>query len=387
MPVRAQDFLEQLSDRLTFSALNDNVRGRFSGTLDLEFYAFQQPPPGLIDAEGTTLFNPRLTLFFDAQLGPNVYFFAQARVDRHFDPTDKGAQIRLDEYALRVTPWDDGQLSVQIGKFPTVTGVWVMRHLSWDNPFVNAPLAYEYATALEDLGAPELPFDGELHDEKYEYIPIVWGPSYASGVSVAGRFGKIEYAAEIKNASLASRPESWDVTRIGFAHPTISARLGYRPNQMWNFGFSASDGAYFRPDAIPTLPAGTGLGDYHQTVLVQDVSFAWRHLQIWAEVHEARFEVPRIGDADTVAYFLEAKYKITPQLFGAVRWNQQFFNEVPNGAGGRVEWSHDVSRFEAAVGYRFTANTQVKVQYYLTHEANARREISHSFATQLTVRF
>jgi hypothetical protein len=204
---------------------------------------------------------------------------------------------------------------------------------------------------------------------------------------VAGRFGKFEYAAEVKNAAVASRPESWDATRIGFAHPTVSGRIGYRPNEMWNFGFSATDGAYFRPDAIPSLPVGTGLGDYHQTVLVQDVSFAWRHLQIWAEVHEARFEVPRIGDADSLAYFLEAKYKFTPQLFGALRWNQQFFNEVPNGAGGRVDWSDDVSRIEAAVGYRFTANTQLKVQYYLTHEADARRNVSHSFAGQLTVRF
>jgi hypothetical protein len=81
-PVQAQDFLEQLSDRLAFTALGDNVRARVSGMLDLEFYAFQQPPPGLIDADGSTLFNPRLTLFFDAQIGPNVYFFAQARVDR-----------------------------------------------------------------------------------------------------------------------------------------------------------------------------------------------------------------------------------------------------------------------------------------------------------------
>jgi hypothetical protein len=26
---------------------------------------------------------------------------------------------------------------------------------------------------------------------------------------------------------------------------------------------------------------------------------AWRHLQIWAEIFEARFEVPAVGNADT----------------------------------------------------------------------------------------
>src|SRR5215203_1714165 len=92
-----------------------------------------------------------------------------------------------------------------------------------------------------------IPFDGKKHDEKYEYIPVIWGPNYASGASIAGRIWKVEYAAEIKNSALASRPESWDATRIGFEHPTVNARLGLRPNQMWNFGFSASEGPYFRP--------------------------------------------------------------------------------------------------------------------------------------------
>jgi hypothetical protein len=143
----------------------------------------------------------------------------------------------------------DGRFSLQVGKFAAVIGNWMERHLSWDNPFINAPLPYENATALEDQLAPtvESYFDGLLHDARIEYIPVIWGPSYASGVSVAGRLGKLEYAAEIKNASLSSRPESWDATRIGFEHPTVSGRLGYRPNPTWNFGFSASDGAYFRP--------------------------------------------------------------------------------------------------------------------------------------------
>jgi hypothetical protein len=61
----------------------------------------------LIDAEGNDLFNPRLSLFVDAQLGPKLYFFSQLRFDRAFDPTDHPtAEVRLDEYALRYTPWE-----------------------------------------------------------------------------------------------------------------------------------------------------------------------------------------------------------------------------------------------------------------------------------------
>jgi hypothetical protein len=383
----AQDFLDRLDDRLTATAFDDNVRFRLSGTVDLEYYHFDQPPPGLIDASGHDLFNPRLTTFFDAQIGGQFYFFAQARLDRHFDPTDQGAQLRLDEYALRFTAWSDGRLNIQVGKFATVVSKWVERHLSWDNPFVNAPLVYENVTNLEDMSSPNYFYGGGFEDAKYEYIPVIWGPSYASGASVTGRLGMIEYAAEIKNAALSSRPESWDVTRIGFQHPTVSGRVALRPNEMWDFGLSASDGAYFRPEAEATLPFGKSIGDYHELVLGQDVSFAWHHLQLWAEFHEARFEVPRLGDAETFAYFLEAKYKITPQLFAAVRWNQQFFGNLANGYGGEVQWSPDVSRADFAVGYRFTAHTQLKLQYYLQHTTEVKREFSHTFAAQFTVRF
>src|SRR5207247_8746831 len=99
------DVLDRLDNTLTVSGFHDNFRARLSGTLDLEFYNFQQPAPGLIDSNVDNLFNPRLTLFLDAQLGSQIYFFAQAGLDRGFDPTDLGAGTRLEEYGVRMMPW------------------------------------------------------------------------------------------------------------------------------------------------------------------------------------------------------------------------------------------------------------------------------------------
>ena len=387
--LHGQQFLDRVGDALSIHAFDDNLRARLSGTLDLEYYLYEKPPPGIIYADGNDLFNPRLTMFLDAQAGPHVYFFAQARFDRGFDPTDEGPEVRLDEYALRITPWKDGRLSVQVGKFAAVTGNWNPRHLSWDNPFINAPLVYENVTILEDMKAlPAIYFErGVFRDPKEEYLPAIWGPSYATGVSAAGRFGMYEYAAEIKNASLSSRPESWDLTQIGFEDPTVNTRLGLRPNEAWNFGFSASKGAYFRPEAEATLPVGRDIGDYDQLVLGQDVSFAWRHLQIWAEFYQIRFELPSGGDADTFGYYLEAKYKFAPQLFGAVRWNQQFFGDIPGSSGQPIQWWRDISRVETALTYRLTEHTQLKLQYNLQYEDSPLTGWGHMFATQLTVRF
>jgi hypothetical protein len=141
------------------------------------------------------------------------------------------------------------------------------------------------------------------------------------------------------------------------------------------------------------MPAGKDVGDYEQIVLGQDISFAWRHLQIWAEFYETRFEVPTLNsgpefNADAFSYYVEAKYKFLPQLFGAVRWNQQFFSDAPSASGGEaIPWWHDTWRTEAALIYRLTEHIQWKVQYNLQHEEAPERDYSHTFASQVTVRF
>jgi len=384
------DFFDRLDSALTVSAFQNNFRARLSGTLDLEYYHFEQPSPGLIDSTIDNFFNPRLTLFLDAQLGSHIYFFTQSRLDRGFDPRDQGAQIRLDEYAVRVTPRDDNRFNFQIGKFATVVGTWVPRHLSWDNPFISAPLVYENVTAVGDKSAPASPVDfiSRFDGGKYAFNSVIWGPNYASGLSISGRVGQFDYAAEMKNTSLSSRPESWSVTAIDFDQPTFSGRVGFRPNEMWNFGLSASEGAYFRPEAESTLPRGRDLGDYRELVLGQDASFAWRHLQVWAEFYEARFDVPRVGDADTFAYYIEAKYKFAPQFFAALRWNQQLFGQVEAGRLGQMQWGHDLGRIDLAAGYRPTAHTQLKLQYSFQQETSGSPEMNNNlFALQFTVRF
>src|ERR1700730_9593492 len=383
----ADELLDRLDTALSVSAFQDNLRVRLSGTLDLEIYNFEQPAPGLIDSRVDTLFNPRLTLFLDAQIGSQIYFFAQSRLDRGFDPSDNGAQVRLDEYALRVTPWKDGRLTVQIGEFSTVVGNWTPRHLSWENPFINAPLVYENVTAIQDKSAPYSPLYfvyGPYYYGKYAFNPVIWGPSYASGISVSGQLSKFDYAVEMKNTSLSSRPESWNVTENGFEHLTFSGRVGFRPNEAWNFGVSAREGTYFRREADSPLPPGRDIDDYREFVLGQDASFAWRHVQLWVEFYEARFEVPRVGDADTFAYYIEAKYKFTPQLFGAIRWNQQLFGDISNPYGGSLHWSPDLGRIEVAAAYRFTPHTQLKLQYGFQHETTGPGDDNNMLAAQLT---
>ncbi len=113
--LEAEDFLDRVDEALTFSAFKDKLRARVSGLIDLEGYYFRQPAPDLINADGNWLFNPRFSFFVDAQFGEHVYLFTQSRVDQGFDPSDHSFEARMDEYALRVTPWNDGRISLQAG--------------------------------------------------------------------------------------------------------------------------------------------------------------------------------------------------------------------------------------------------------------------------------
>jgi hypothetical protein len=390
VPALAQDFLDRVDESLSLTAAHENVRVHLSGLLDLELFRLDQPPLGLINTDDRFLFNPRLSLFLDAQLGPHVYFFMQSRIDRGFDPADAGAQVRLDEYALRVTPWDDGRFNLQVGKFATVVGNWVQRHHSWENPFITAPLPYENFTAISDMVVPlsAEDFVNEFTpNERYEHNPVIWGPNYTTGVSAAVKFGKIDLAVEVKNAALAARPGSWNALDSGFTQPTVSGRAGFRPNEAWNFGFSASSGPYYRPETASILPRGRDIEDFRELLLGQDISYAVHHWQFWAEFYEARFEVPRTGDADTFAYYIEAKYKFTPQFFAALRWNQQLFGTVNDNAGQSLRWGNDVWQIDGAVTYRFTPHMQLKLQYTLQDQPSLAENLNHTFAAQFTVRF
>ncbi len=394
----ADDVFDAIDDALTVSFSQDSIRARLSGSLEAEGYHYQTPPPGLILGTSDRLFQPRLSLYLDAQLGAYFYAFAELRGDRGFDPTNGPLELRMDQYAVRYTPWQDGHFNLQLGKFATVVGNWTQRHDAWDNPFITAPLPYENLTGIWDIlparsGSTLLlwanvgPRPSSVFPIKSRGVPLIWGPSYATGAAISGTMGKLDYAAEFKNASLSSRPDVWDPDRMQWQQPTVSSRLGYRPSEMWTFGLSASTGPYLRDSVAGTIAPGTHFDAYREILFGQDAAFAWHHWQVWSEIYETRFAVPRVGRADTLAYYTEAKFKFTPQLFGAVRWNQQFYSTIPLGDGSLATWGSNAWRIDAGPTYRFTPHTQLKLQYSFQRQDSVLYPINRLAAVQVTVRF
>ena len=196
--------------------------------------------------------------------------------------------------------------------------------------------------------------------------------------------GVVGVAAAGKSAGVSSRPESGYDDDVN--HPAVDLRIGFRPNEAWRFGIAFAEGPYLRANARP-LVEETRFDEYRQFLLGQDISYARGHWQFWAEAFESRFEIPRLGNADIFAYYVEAKYKITPQLFGALRWNQELFATDRDPTGQPIAHGHDVWRADAALGYRFTAHSQLKLQYSLARGDFVSDKLAGTFAAQFTVRF
>jgi hypothetical protein len=389
----AQPILDKIDDSLFLQSPGGTYRVDLSGLFDLEGYYIDQRPPGLIFGGGDSFVTPRLSLFLDAHAGKHFYSFVQARFDDGFHPRAPEAHARFDEYLLRYTPLDNPAMNFQVGKFATVIGGWIPRHLSWDNAFITEPLPYNNVTIVSDQNIASSPADflarKEFSDQKTVWLPIVWGPDYGSGASIFGSIDKLDYAAEVKNSSISSRSSVWDARDLGWDHPTVSSRIGFRPTVAWNIGTSFSYGAYLLPSVKQStnFPAGKSIGDYNQITFVEDVSYEWWHWQIWGEIFFTRYQVPNVGDADTLAYYLETKYKITPNLFAAVRWNQQFFADINDGAGGRTPWDRDIWRVDAVLGYRFTRHLQAKIQYSFSDQQGTLQQGQQLAAAQITLKF
>ncbi|HEY3757330.1 MAG TPA: HAMP domain-containing sensor histidine kinase [Opitutaceae bacterium] len=389
------DALDRLDELMDFSAPDANYRAQLSGLLDLEGYEFQDPAPGFLRSAEDSLFVPRLRLFLDAQAGSHLYAFAQYRVDTGFDPQSAHLRGRLDEYALRFIA--GRHFNLQAGKFATIVGNWTPRHDSWTDPFITPPLPYDNLTGLWDAYPasstnqllswahvrPFVPF--ELDRGKLLRLPLIWGPSYATGVSAAGEVGDFTYAIEAKNADLSSRPEYWNVYENQLEDPSFSARLGYRPNEAWAFGLSASEGPYLNQDAAEYVAENNSFSQYREILFAQDAAYAHHHFQLWAEVFETRFEIPAVANADTLAYYVEAKQTFAPAWFAALRWNQQIYGTVPN-AGRQVSWGFDVWRADAAIGHRFNAHLQAKLQYSAQQGSASSRNLGHTASVQLTLK-
>ena len=391
LPLQGQAGLrERLAVPMVVATPTGDPWAQLSVLAEVTGYLADTPPQGLLfDADGAFV-QPRIALMVDAGWGPRLSGHVLLQMDRGFDPgRHADGEARFDEYYLQAELLEAARLQVRIGKFLTAFGGWVSRHQSIDNPLISAPVAYGDMTTITDNAVPMnvdvLVNRRNLAEQKRTWLPVVWGPSYTSGLSLAAGRGDVDVVVEVKNSALSSRPETWDLVTDGFpTDPTITARMAWHPAPEWTTGLSFSRGPYLRKSARDSLPAGTGIDDVHQVTTAFDLAFERRRLQIWLELMTTRFDVPRIGDAELIAGFIETRYKIAPRWWLAARWNRTVFDHV---TGSERSWDRHHTRIDAGIGFRPDANLTVKLEYNRGEASGGNVNGRHQVALQAVLTF
>jgi len=358
------DVVDQIRDMTSFQTAKGDV------SLDFDFYAtvdnwvISQPPPGIMVTGQNYLNSPRLSMLGTLQVQEWLSIFALGDVDRGFDPTDGSIQIRPDVYYAKISPFG-GILQGKFGAIPTSFGQWVNRHFSWQNPLVNAPLAYEWFMAIRGDTARITPKTQPAN--RSTWLPIIWGPSYTSGGQFNGTLDRIDWAFEFKNDALSSAVPYWQLWEnpLDGSALTYTGWLGWRPTTEWNIGASGSTGSYVVPNSFP------GWQNYLQNTAGVDVSWAHGDLELWGEALWSSFDIrssplSQAGTVGVVSYFMETRWRFDAQWWLAGRWNQQLYGDAP---GTSDSWDDDVWRIDACLGWRVDRTLTVKTQFSYTDES------------------
>lgn len=411
-----ESFLERLRQFQSFGTEDGQISFNADMWLTLDYMVFSTPPPGFIQTTNGQIFAPTLSGLFTLDISKHLEFVFLGLVNRGFDPTELSVQSQPAEYYAQLTPFDTPVLNFKGGKFQTAFGQWTNRHFSTQNSLINAPVMYGQMTSVTD-GAGEPNSSGvppriapnmtamvsrknSASPPVTKWIPIVWGPSYASGFQLNGTVGtlqQLDWAFEMKNASLSSRPQEWDLWNRGFNYPTFTGRAGYRPDAAWNIGVSGSSGSYISQAAYDrfsnTSKAGSSIGDSRQNVFGTDISYAHGPLEFWSEFALSQYEVPdakagkAVGNISTYSYFIESKWKFMPQFWLSGRWNQQLYSNVTQTNGIETPWYNNLWRADACLGFKINRFTQFKVQYSYTEEAGDVDPGQNLFAVELVIQF
>lgn len=391
------DFYENAVDRFREFRTIESPDGGFRlGTdfwLTQDFMVFDRPPPPLVQTGQYQTYWPQLNGLLSMEFGRHLSFVALGQAYRGFDPNDVSVSANLSEYFVVLQPLDTRALVIKGGTFATCYGQWVNRHFSFQNPLINAPMMYEAMTGVSDGagGVSATPSRAAFLNRRNlaqnvpAWLPVVWGPSYTSGGQIGGSAGMFDYAVELKNAGLASRPSDWQFWQKDFSNPTVTGRVGVRPDAAWDIGVSGSGGSYVT--ATPRTTNTLNAWDATQTVIGSDVSWSHGALQVWAEAAWSQWRIPNLEPADAWTYFIESKWKFSPGLWLAGRWNQQLYGDYGAVGGGTTSWGNDTWRIDACIGLKLDRLMQFKVQYSYMDQAGFSQQSPNLFAIQLVMEF
>ncbi len=306
------------------------------GILDAEVHRFNEYSFAPLTDDSETFTLGQLQLWSAWQISPGFQMYALGEIATVESGGNRATDSEIQQAALRYSSnsGNSGNSSafyfIEAGKIVPPIATASERRLSTQNPLIGQP-------------------------------DLLYAP-YPLGVQVGGSSGWLDYRAALVDLPpidaeyLPSDPGSALRPDVGF---------GVTPLTGLRLGLAYTKGPYLNKHLSGDLPPGSDWKDYDQRVWGIEFQFSRGYAELNSELAFTRYDVPfQTGGTDVMGYFAEFKYTLTPRFYFALRLDR---NEYPlvYDEGISYWWTrkvtvHDV---EIGLGYRFSADTQLKLAF------------------------
>ncbi len=360
----------------------------FGGEADLEFFVFGKEAPGIHVEDpairsdryvrGKYADSPEAVGRLQAVLDMTFRDWLEGSVEGRVDGTtalDGVAGARIEQAWLRARIPGTPEAALQAGKFAPPIGNFIPRSAPRKNPMATWPLPYDHITTLASPGDAPAVLQNRRDDPDVKdwYVPI-WQAVYTEGLMGSGTWKDLSYSVAVMNSAPGTLPFEWDREFGNLRFSNVYLHLSYVLDITTRVGATASWGPYEKVDYGAGDPE-----DFQQTLVGFEAEFMTGFLEVYGELFWTRFETYLSGNLDLCSWYVEAKYAITPALFGAVRVAQMYFLDP--------SWDRDVSRFEVGGGWFFTSNFFVKATGQFNVHMGGREPSDNMLMVQLGLGF
>jgi hypothetical protein len=307
-----------------------------------------------------------------------------------------------DPYALyvRVRPWRARGFAIQAGRVPPTFGAFPRRHYPYDNLLIGYPLGYQYLTSLRPDAVPAnadelLRMRGRGWLSTFSVgnpapnngLPLVHAFRWDTGVQAHAASQRAEATVAVTTGTLAN-PLVGDDN----AGRQVAGRVVVRPLAGLAAGFSAARGPFVSADTLHRGGIDANTRDFTQTAWGADAEYSRGYYLVRFEAIVSDWRLPLVHapaidlPLRAVSNSIEGRYKISPGLYAAARYDHLTFSQV-TGALRQDEWDAPVSRIEIGGGYSLQRNVTLKVAYQHNTRQTTRAGAADAGAIQLVYWF
>jgi hypothetical protein len=239
--------------------------------------------------------------------------------------------------------------------------------------FARAPIVYDHVTGIGDrkptASAAALVGRRDLPDKHDDWVSMIWGPVYHSGLMVFVTSRKSDFRLAVTNAAPCERPDEWTWSAGDREHLAWSGRAGWSPRAGLRIGMNAARGPYLGREIEDLLPASKDRSKYDQTLAGFDVEYGIGHFTAFAEIYRSTWDVTNVpDDPSALGWYVEGRYAFFPGFFACARIGAIHFGTV-DVAGTDRRWDRDTRRYEVGAGYRIYVNLLAKAAYEINRTA------------------